>query len=213
MRCAASVNAELGETAVALASNSYTDSMPLLQRIIFRKQPLCTTTQGFPLACALLVAGYCGEHFEFADTKIGSDTAEAIRLLLGAATNISTVDSHHRTLSTRQFDIFCSRAEGGLADDFRLAAPGDVPLSKIDWSGDFVNPRLQSSHGSHIGMYFTNAGLFADSTTVSVALALIHGLDRARTIYVPAAAGGASDWHRKIAEALRIVSITLEYVA
>jgi hypothetical protein len=212
MRCSASVNADLGETAVLLASNCYTDSMPLLQRIVFRKQPICTTSQSFPLAAALLIAGYCGEHFEFTDTKIGNDYAEAIRLVLGANTNISTVNAHHRTLSTRELDIFSSKSEFGLADGFRQNALSDAPLSKVNWSGDFVDPRLQSSRGHHVGMYFTNANYFADNTTVSVALALIHGLDRLRIIYVPAPARTASDWHVKIAEALQIVSISLEYV-
>ncbi len=212
MRCWASVNADFGETAVVLASNCYTDLMPLLQRIIFRKQPICTTTQSFPLASALLIAGYCGEHFEFADTKIGNDYAEAIRLVLGTNTNISTVNAYHRSLSTRELDIFSSKPEVGLANDSRQNVLSDVPLSKVNWSGDFVNTRLQSSRGHHVGMYFTNAEYFADSTTVSIALALIHGLDRTRIIYVPAPARTASDWHRKIADALQIVSISLEYV-
>jgi hypothetical protein len=212
MRCSASVNADLGETAVLLASNCYTDSMPLLQRIIFRKQPICTTSQSFPLAAALLIASHCGEHFEFADMKIGSDYAEAIRLVLGENTNISTVNSHHRSLSTREHDIFSSKSEFGLAGGFRPDARSDAPMSKVNWSGDFVDSRLQSSRGHHVGMYFTNANYFTDSTTVSVALALIHGMDRLRIIYVPAPTRAASDWHLKIAEALQIVSISLEYV-
>lgn len=212
MRFSLAKSPELGETEVSLSSSCYTDSLPLLRRLIFRKQPIDTNTQGFALATAILLAGYCGEHFEFSDKVIGMDYGEAIRLILGTNTHIASVNGHQRNLSTREFDVASSTPESNFSVSPSQRQQSGVPLSAITWSSDFVDRSSRHSKEHQTGMYFTNANFFADPTTVSIALALIHGADRVGTVYVQMPQGGPTEHLTAIANGLRVVSISLAFV-
>ena len=104
MRLSLAKRPELGEIEISMSSNCYTDCLPLLRSLIFRKQSIDTNTQGFALAAAILLADYCGEHLEFSERVIGLDYSEAIRLILGTNTHIASVNGHQRTLSSREFE-------------------------------------------------------------------------------------------------------------
>ena len=196
----------LGETRIDLASNCYSDAWPLLRRLTFRKARIDLTSQSLPLACAVLTKDYCGDLFEFPGIKIGSDYADAIGLLLGPGVNVAGVDGFSRGLSSGEFDVITSRAGTPIG-----AAVGrdSTPLIQVDWSGDFVDASTRSSRGFVFGTIQTNAGLFADTFSVSVALGLLAGRDRCRTLYV-AEPALSRDQYEMIREALRIVGVTLD---
>ncbi|WIJ24027.1 hypothetical protein [Devosia sp. RR2S18] len=209
MRYTATYDAALGETCVELTSNCYTDALPLLSTIIFRKQEVDLKSQSLALACAILTARYCGEVFEFDGIKIGGDYAEAIRMVLRPGVNINGVDGHFRTISTGDVDIVCekARADGHAPIANRLR--DTVPLTRVDWSGDFVARSTRSSTNHAFGQMHTNAEFFADQATVSTALALLHGRDRVRNIYVECPSNDATDL-KPIASSLSTVAIGLE---
>jgi hypothetical protein len=211
MRYQAVVDEALGETRIELSSNCYTDAYPLVRSIVFRKQDIDTKAQSLPLACAILTAGYCGDHFEFVGMRIGNDYADAIRTLLGPSTNIAGVDGHLRALAVGEVDIFAERAT--LERHAPAQRPGDtVAYSETTWSGDFVSKDTRSSSGHVTGSYFTNAELFADEDSVSIAVALLHGRDRCRTVYVPNRSGRSADRFEPVQDALFAVSVGLEIV-
>lgn len=205
MHYKASYSDSLGETNIELTSNTYADAWPMLRRIIFRKLPIDLNAQCVPLATAVLTRSYCGDVFEFAGIKIGSDYAEAIRTLLSPQANIVSVDGFNRTFSTAELDVMVSRAG--------ITAPpplhnGGAPLARIDWSGDFVDTSTRSSAGYAFGSVQTNAALFADPFSVSVAVGLLFGRDRCGHLLVAQPATDRRQYEC-VREALRIVGITL----
>jgi hypothetical protein len=211
MRYQAVIDEALGETRIELSSNCYTDAFPMVRSILFRKQDIDLKSQSLPLACAILTSKYCGDHFEFVGMRIGNDYADAIRSVLGPSTNIAGVDGHQRAIAVGEVDIFSARAT--LDRHEPPQRPGDtVAYSETTWSGDFVSRDTRNSAGHVTGAYWTNAELFADEDTVSVAVALIHGRDRCRTVYVPGRSGGAASRMEPIQDALFAVSVGLEIV-
>ncbi len=94
----------LGETRIELVANTHSDSWPMLRRLNFRKMPIDLATQSVPLATAILTHAYCGDVFEFAGLKIGSDYADAIRALLPAQANVINVDGFNRSFSTGEVE-------------------------------------------------------------------------------------------------------------
>jgi hypothetical protein len=208
MRYNASFAGNLGETRIELESNTYSDAYPMLRRLVFRKMPVDLKSQALALATAILTERYCGEVFEFSGVRVGSDYAEAIRTLLGERTNVVHVDGMNRAFSTGEIDVLSCRATDAMP---RVTADGNTPLARVDWSGDFVDPETRSSSGFAFGNVQTNALYFADAFRVSVAIGLLFGRDRCRTLIVPAPGPHARTG--AIAEALRIVGITLHTMA
>ncbi len=212
MKCVISFNAALGETAVSFESNCHTDTLPLIKSALFRRQPVNAASQSFALAMAILVADYCGDYFEAGNIAIGADYADAIRQVLGKQANLTPTNPLHRSLATHDLEVACAQA--GEANSFQaLATEGrSVPLSTVTWSGDFVHSERRNSDNNQIGTYFTNATLLTDQTSLSVAIALIHGEDHAGRIYVPRPEEGIGKRHGQLAEALQAVAISLHYV-
>lgn len=206
MHYKASYDATLGETQVDLTSNNYSDAWPMLRRLVFRKMPIDLAAQCLPLAVAILTRSYCGDVFDFAGIKIGSDYADAIRTLLGPQANIVNVDGFNRTFSTAEVDIMVDRA-GKAANPPQHS--GTAPLARIDWSGDFVDANTRSSAGFAFGAVQTNAAFFADPFSVSVAVGLLFGRDRCGKLLVAQPAADRRQYEA-VRELLRIVGITLE---
>lgn len=208
MRYAANYNEQLAETCIELASNCYTDSFPLLRRLLFRKMPVDLSCQSVALACAILTTRYCGDHFEYAGVRIGSDYAEAIRQIVDQNLNLSSVDGQARRLSSGEIDVLCDNAAAERKPLAISRLDDAVPLTTVTWSGDFVDAQTRSSKGFTFGMCHTNAGYFASELEVSVAVALLFGRDKARQIYVRGST--APDRVQRLREALRTVAIRLE---
>lgn len=209
MRYTARLDPLLGETQIEVESNCYTDALPLLRRILIRRQEVDIAAQSLALAAAILTVRHVGEQFEFAGLRIGSDYAEAIERVIGRRVVVANVDGLNRAISPGEIDVCCSPA----TEEARRTAPARMldatPLTSIAWSGDFVDRTSRRSTGFAFGDYHTNAALFADPARVSIAIGLMHARDRCRTLSVPAdkdeLAGLAP-----IVEALRIVGVTLE---
>ena len=195
----------LGETCIDLSSNAYSDAWPMLRRLVFRKIPIDRTAQCLPLACAILTRNNCGDSFDFAGIRVGSDYAEAIRTVLGSRTNIVNVDGFNRTFSTGEVDVIVNRAGTPPASPQHQAR---APLARVDWSGDFVDPQTRSSAGFAFGAVQTNAAFFADPFSVSVAVGLLFGRDRCGNLHVAEPAIDARQYDT-ICEALRIIGVTL----
>ena len=195
----------LGETRIELVANSHSDSWPMLRRLIFRKMPIDLAAQSVPLATAILTHAYCGDVFEFAGLKIGSDYADAIRALLPAQANVINVDGFNRSFSTVEVDIAVNRAGKAATSEPHA---GSVPLARVDWSGDFVDVTTRNSAGFAFGAMQTNAALFADPFSVSVAVGLLYGRDRCGKLFVSPPATDRKHFEA-VSEALRIVGVTL----
>lgn len=195
----------LGETRIELVANSHSDSWPMLRRLIFRKTPIDLGTQSLPLAAAILTRAYCGDVFEFAGIKIGSDYADAIRVLLPAQANVVNVDGFNRSFSTGEVDVAVNRAGKAATSESHA---GNIPLARVDWSGDFVDVTTRNSAGFAFGTVQTNAALFADPFSVSVAVGLLHGRDRCGKLFVSPPATDRRHYDA-VSQALRIVGVTL----
>ena len=213
MKCVVSVNAALGETAISFESNCHTDTLPLIKQVLFRRQPVNTASQSFALAMAILAADYCGDYFEVANLAIGSDYADAIRQVLGKHINLNPTNPMHRSLATHEVEVACGRADQIRRFTAMTADQRAVPLSTVTWSADFVDPETRTSHNNQIGTYFTNATLMTDATSVSVAVALMHGEDHAGRIYVPRPSGTLGKRHGMLVDALQAVAISLHFTA
>ena len=210
MRYTPVIDARLGEVRIEIAADCYTDALPLLRHLQIRRLPVDLSCQSIALACALLTGERIGDHFEFAGMKIGGDYAEAIERVIGRRVVVAGVDGFDRTISSGDVDIHCAPAAARSdVPDVRSATP--IPFTNITWSGDFVARPSRRSTGFALGDYHTNAGLFADPTVVSIAIGLIHGRDRCRTLWVPATEGSSSRMDA-ITAALRIVGVTLEII-
>lgn len=213
MRCILQSEPLLNELRVRLEINNYTDSMPLIQEIIFRKQAIRTSSQAFALAIAILISEYCGDFFEIPHLTVGRDYVEAIRAILGGQTNITPVNGEARALASNDTVVFSRQAGSGIAAfENGLHEPRSVPLVCIDWFDDFVDPISRNSLSSQIGMYYTNAMLVAGSEFVSVAMALIHGGDNVGRIMVPMGSNPLTIRHLRVTNGLRLVAVDLEWV-
>jgi hypothetical protein len=212
MRFTATTDATIGETRIDFVSNCYSDAFPLLRYISFRKQDLDLKSQSLPLACAILAAPYCGDIFEFTGLKIGTEYAEAIREILGGRTAVMNIDGLHRTISAGEVDVVSECASDISCYSETLRLSGSVPVTRVDWSGDFVDRKSQRSTGFAFGTYQTNAEYFVDRTAVSVAIALLHARDKGRNIYVPVRSPEEGRAMRPLQRALRIVGLLLQVV-
>lgn len=181
MRYTASHVGSLGEVRIDVASNCYSDALPLLQQIWFRKLPVDFQSPTLALAAAILTADYCGSVFDFAGVKLGEDYAEAIRTVLGGSVIVQNVDGLNRALTTGELDIVVGRAGQPLP----AVTPSDAtPVVRLDWSGDFVDRGTATSAGFFFGAVQTNAHHFSNDARVSIATALLFGKEKCRDIYV-----------------------------
>lgn len=210
MRYQATHNPALGEIRVEMTSNCYTDALPLVSTLIFRQAEFDLKSQSLALACAILTADYCGEVFEFVDMKIGGDYAEAIRMVLRPGVNINGVDGHYRTISTGDLDVVCEKARADGRAPMARRPQDTVPLTRLDWSGDFVARGTRNSSNHAFGQLHTNAELFVSPATVSIVLGLLQGRDRVRNIYVERPANDERIDLNKISSALNAVAIGVE---
>jgi hypothetical protein len=129
--------------------------------------------------------------------------------VLGEGTNIVNVDGMNRTFASGELDVVAHRA----SEPVPAASPeGTTPLTRIDWSGDFVDAETRTSAGFAFGAVQTNALYFADAFRVSVAVGLLFARDRCRTLYAPAPERQTAR-HTALVEALRIVGVTLQVIA
>lgn len=210
MKYIATKDEKLAEVRIELSGNCYTDSTPLLPRMVFRKAPVDVSSQSLALAAAILTRTYCGEQFEFVGAKIGNDYAEAIRSVIGRDVNIGNVDGFHRKLSTAELDIIADEATSYRKSPPKLSNLDSLPLTVVTWSGDFVDVTTKSSQEFTFGTYFTNAPLFASKELVNIAIGLIHGRDKCRRLFVrDSEEGPRFEVLAQIKEALRMVSIDL----
>lgn len=205
MRYAASYHAPLGETRIELVSNTHTDGVPLLSRMQFRRVSIDLNAQSLPLAVAILTSHLCSEVFEFGSMKIANDYAAAIRHVLGPDVAISNVDGLNRNLSTGEFDVIA----GCAGETGTIPPSSDLAAMRVDWNGDFVSAKTRTSASFSFGAVQTNALYFADATRVSIAVGLMAGRDRIRTLYVP---GTVSPQLEVIRTALFMVGIELRLV-
>lgn len=195
-----------GETHIELSSNTFSDAWPMLKRLTFRKSAFDLKAQSVPLAAAVLTRSYCGDVFEFAGARIGSDYADAIQCLFSAKVNVLNVDGANRSFSAGEIDVAVGRAGSNRA---AVPTSSRAPLVQIDWSGDFVDAQTRSSSGFAYGAVQTNAQFFADAFSVSVAIGLLVGRDRCGVLSVSPPAEKPEEFEIT-REALRIVGITLE---
>ncbi len=210
MRFTPTYDADLGQTQIEWTSNCYTDALPLLRYWQIRKQEVDLTSQSLALATAVLAVDYIGDQFEFTGLRIGNDYAEAIEAVMGRRVAISNVDGLNRTIATSDVDVFAGPATEKSWTTSLPPLAGDVPLIATTWSGDFVDPETRRSTGFAFGEYQTNARLFADETLVSIAIGLVHGRDRCRTLHIPHNETDRSQFDH-IRRALKIVGIHLEW--
>jgi hypothetical protein len=177
-----SFDAAFGETRIDVSSNCYSDAMPLLRRLCFRRLSVDLQSQSLALALAVLAGRYCGEIFEVTGVRVGGDYAQAIRRLISfEESNVAHVDGMKRSLATGELDVAVARAS---LSSVGLEAQGGVPLARIDWSGDFVDARTRTSQGFVYGGVQTNAAYFASSLRVSIAVGILFGRDRMRELAV-----------------------------
>jgi len=202
MKYVASYAEGLGETSLELQTNSYSDSFPMLRKVLLRKIAVDLASPTTAVAAAILTARHCGDVFEFPGVKLGGDHADALRIILGKNISILGVDGMMRTLSTGELDVAIGPAPNGP----RPSPADTTPLINVDWSGDFVDPGTRSSRGFVFGAIQTNAGFFAETTRVSIALGLLVGRDRCRNLYVTAASDEGLD---DIARALQVIGVSL----
>ncbi|MCA0432482.1 MAG: hypothetical protein LCH46_04380 [Proteobacteria bacterium] len=211
MKCILKAEPRLSECRIRLESNSYSDSMPLVREIILRRQQPKTNTHAFGLACAALIADYCGDFLEIPHLMLGCDQVEAIRVLCNRPVNVAPFNGEIRALATHDLELVAGEA-GKLNGPTEVKASGaGVPVARVDWFGDFVDAHSRSSANSQIGMYYTNAHLVTEPDFVSVAVALLHGGDNVGRIVVPVA-GTITEKHQRFVAALRIVAIDLEWL-
>jgi hypothetical protein len=196
----------VGETRIQWTSNTYSDAWPMLRHVSFRKLPIDLNTQSVALATALLTRTYCGDIFEFAGLKIGSDYSEAIRCVLGQPVNILGVDGHSRNLAISEISVLTGKAGETPA---KYVHAGQAPLARVDWSGDFVDQTSRSSAGFAFGAVQTNAAFFAAPFLVSVAIGLLFGRDRCASLTVSTPAENRRQYNL-VRDALGIVGIGLE---
>ena len=213
MKCVLKTEPKLSEVRVRMESNSYTDSMPMVREFIIRKQAPKVNSQAFGLACAVLLADYCGDFLEIPHLTIACDYVEAMRVICNRQINVAPFNGEARTLATHELEIVCHRAgqASAGADQVRPLA-SDVPILRIDWFSDFVDADSRQSTDSRLGMYFTNSALAVEEEFVSLAIALIHGGDGLGRIAVPLSHSTLTAKHLRMAEALNVVAITLDWL-
>lgn len=210
MRIKATYDGSRESLVLTLTSSTYTDAMPLVQRITVANARPDWKNGAFVLGCAILLHKHIGETLEFeGGPVVGSDFAEAIRTALSQVAQVTPLVPADRTLNLAEMDIASLPAR---RRDLALPVDAVVPMMTVDWSGDFVPPGERRSTDAVAGRYFTNAGLVADETTVSIALGLIIGGSRIRRLVVPV--DGATDLAlcQRLAPALAIAGIALELV-
>ena len=145
MKYQIAVDNALGETRITMSSNNYTDALPLVGTLILRKQDIDTKSQGLPLALALLTASYCGDTFEIEGMRIGNDYAEAIRRVIGRDVQVMGVDGMQRKISTGEVDIQVEKASAVTRSNPAERPDDNVPLARLDWSGDPVDTASRNS--------------------------------------------------------------------
>ncbi len=206
MLISAKVDAELRVTTISLAESCHTDSFPIVQELFVAGAAFDTSSAAFALACVLLARRHIGEQLDFGGQAIGIETARAIRKICPQLEAVSPVNGLDRSHCTQELDISSGAARN---DRFRVAGTDAVPLTHIDWSGDFVARQTRSSEGFCLGRYFTNAALVADECTVSIALALMHAGNACRSVYVQLPQDPPGLDHPRIREGLATVGIAL----
>jgi len=206
MRFVVTVDADTRCTAIDIAGNCFTDTLPLVQRVIFYNAEFNDAGPEMALAAAVLTRRYCGELFEMVGLKLPIDVAEAIRTLIPRATGVFPVDGTDCALSTGEQSIVFIEASQP-----RLPVPG--PVLQIEWSGDFVDPATRRCGDFRYGRYLTNAALLADHVEVSIAIGLLEAGMKCGRPHVPLPRGVPSARYAEIVAALRLVAIDLHLVA
>lgn len=206
MLITAKVDAELRVTTISLAESCHTDSFPIVQELFIAGAAFDTGSAAFAVACSLLARRHVGEQLDFGGQAVGIDTARAIRKICPQLEAVSPVNGLDRAHCTQELDIASGPAR---SDRFGVLGTDMVPLTRIDWSGDFVAHETRSSKGFSLGRYFTNAALVTDECSVSIALALMHAGNACRNVYVQWPQGAPGRDHLKIREGLATVGIAL----
>jgi hypothetical protein len=208
MRYRLTFDASLTSTSLELIENCHTDTTPLLRRIFFHNAEFDVSASASALAAALLTRNYCGELAEF-ERPVGVEYARAIGLLAVQLVGVSPINGLDRSHATAERDIICAPAR---LDRLAWSPSEGIPLMSLDWSGDFIVPGTNSSTGYRQGRYFTNAGVIADETTVSIAVGLMHSGGLCRNLIVPLTEAGSAARFEPVCAALELVGIALRLV-
>lgn len=203
-------NRDRNATTVWVSTNCYTDSLPLVSEIVFSGVEFDIKTNAFHLGTAVLLSEHAGEVVEYLDRKVGGDFAEAIRSVLRSHGNVAPLDTHDRALAAGEIDVACFPAR---YRNVSWPVTNDLtPLQLVDWSGDFVTPGTHSTQSQAVGRIFTNAGLVADETLVSICIGLMHAGNRVGRLLVPLAEGVPASRYAHVVRALAIAGVTLKLV-
>jgi hypothetical protein len=194
---------------VTATGNCHTDAVPLVSELTIANARFDLKCSAFHLGCAILLRDYCGEVIEFEGAVVGPDFGEAIRMALRAPATVNAVDGLERSLTLGQVDVACFPARHR---DIDWPIDAEVPLVVANWSGDFVPPGGRRATEQVIGRYFTNAGLIADETTVSIALGLMAGGNRLRRLLVPVPRGTSTKAYDALVGSLAVAGIELVLV-
>jgi hypothetical protein len=124
---------------------------------------------------------------------------------------VANVDGMNRTITPGEVDVYAAAASDPPPDQASLRPGPATPLLRTDWSGDFVDTVSRRSDGFAFGAWHTNAAYFAEPVIVSVAIGLLLGRDRIRTLFVPEPADPVPGLSA-VVSGLRIVGVDLAFV-
>lgn len=209
MRYEANVDHQVLATSLTLSENCYTDSLPLTTELFFKNAEFAIDSGAFSLACIILTRRHLGERADFDGRNVGIEFARAMHVVCSRLLGVEPVKGADRTPSTPEVDIACAPARLG---PLKIDVADGLPLVRVDWSGDTVDRNRRNSQGFAYGRYFTNAGLIADDTSVSIAIGLMHGGMRCRRLFVAATPDVEAGGYADIAAALHVVGIQLVLV-
>ncbi|MHA1549624.1 MAG: hypothetical protein ACTSYE_11910 [Alphaproteobacteria bacterium] len=204
------LNHHLGRSLLTVVSseNCDTDSWPMVSDIEFRRYEGTPDPEIGAIGAAILFARHCGDIAEFADSKIGVDTARAIRTILPQVEELHPIDGRQRSISQGVSALIVGEARQIMGGSVATADTGRS-AQVISWSGDFVDDSARVSTRHVDGGVFTNARLVAGQVSVSAALALLSGGKNVRDIYVPGPSAEEESDYRRIADGLDFIGVKL----
>jgi len=201
----------LGRLTLTMTENCHGDSQPLVDTIQFNRFHEKVASDTAALAGAMIASRWCGEVIEFSGFKVGSDVAEAVRLIVPDARFVQPIDGFRRNLCEGHLHLLvCQPEEAASVVDSSLSNRGLIRL--VTWSGEFVCVATGSSAGRIAGEISTNADILLPDWETSIGLGLLVGGLRLGSILIQQPEEEHVRNVERIAAALRIVGVQLRTV-
>ncbi|MEX1180235.1 MAG: hypothetical protein WEB63_05410 [Cucumibacter sp.] len=175
--------AEIGAVVMRCVENCDTDSRPFVSELQFRHCPASFDAMTACVAAALVFSDFCGELIEFSGVSIGLDHRNAIEAIVPQASGIHPVDASKKDIRQGR-DVLVVAEAGRLVRTPLRVAEFAQAARLITWSGDFIVAGAPDGASYVGGQVFTNAGLVAGDTAVSLAVGLLVGGRNARMLHV-----------------------------